>query len=150
VNFNVDPEFTLVIEAQHVRLHGPNQQINWPSVEALLLSAHRWIVIAEDEGVPIEKVQPAEWQGPTFRTIETHDDKTGKKLSTKQRSKRAVERQWSKVRRLELELARADAPTPALALGQLVPTTKLSKDECDVVCIGRWFVMHGSRQRSAR
>jgi hypothetical protein len=150
----LDPAFTLVLEGQHLRAHGPKQQINWPSVTTLMLAAHRWIVVGELLCVPqIEIVQPGEWQGPMFRAIETHDE-DGKKLTQKQRSKRYVGKQWITVGRLELPVsaepelgADVETETPASALGEQVLSSKIATDECDAAVMGRWWRLQGKAKR---
>jgi hypothetical protein len=138
-----DAEFTLVIEGQHLRVHGPAHKINWPSITTLMLSAHRWIVLAEHMGVRVEVVQPAEWQGPMFASI-PKKDAAGEPLSTKKRSKLYVAKQWLTVGRLELGHVNLESLD---ALGPQVPATKIAIDECDAAVMGRWWRLHGSARR---
>lgn len=136
----------LVIEGQHVRQHGPKQKINWPSVTTLMLSAHRWIVLSEFLSIPVDVVQPGEWQGPMLADIPTKRD--GKSLTVKQRSQMKVRQVWASVTRLDLDrCGNADVRAP---IGDFVLTDQISQDECDAACIFRWWTLTGRRQRSAR
>lgn len=117
----------LLIEEQY--LPRDPKHINWPSLQKLLLAAHRWIVCAELLDIPVVVIKPAEWQGPMFRTVPKSKD--GKKLNTKQRSKLVVQSAWGEV------------TGPG---GVVVPTSKITNDGADATCMGRWWLLFGSKR----
>lgn len=126
----------IVVEDQHVvqrRSMTGRMVINWPALQVLILSAHRWVVIGEMLDFSIASPKAQEWQGPMHRTTPTHDA-GGKKLRTKERSKIVVARTYSELRRFK----RGQDPEEATP----VPAAKLPHDICDAICMGRWWQLY--------
>jgi hypothetical protein len=124
----------LVVEDQHAP-RDP-KRFSWPRLMTLVLSAHRWVVIGELLGFVIERPKSSEWQSVMFRPIPTHDVDTGKKLTTKQRSKLVVAATFEWLPRFK----QGESPEDA----RLVPAAKLPHDICDAVVMGRWHRLHRS------
>jgi hypothetical protein len=126
----------VLVEDQHVP-RDP-RRFNWPSLQKLILAAHRWVVIAELLGLEVVRVKPAQWQGPMLRGVPRTED--GKKLTTKQRCKRAVRSTWDTVMRFD------GLPDEA----RRVAASKVTEDQADAAMIGRWWQLHGNAARSGQ
>lgn len=133
-------EVRLYVEDQHVTTFtnpSGKEVINWPSLQALVLAADRWIVIAEDLGIPSEKIRPgkAGWQGSMFKSIPKRDAQ-GKNRSTKQLAQLVVVKSWTTVRRF------TDLANPSASMAE-IPAAKVTQDQADAAVMGRWKRLFG-------
>jgi hypothetical protein len=131
-----------VLEDQYLAEHKDSNapkgrgKINWPSVVKLVIARVRWQTVCELRDVKVSLANTGAWQGKMHATV-TKFGPGGKKLTRKQRSKKAVVQVWRDVPRIEQP---ADVGTP---VAKARAADKVTNDEADALCIGRFHQLYG-------
>ena len=124
----------LVVEDQHVA-RGP--RANPASTITLARNAERWIVVAEQLGIPWSRVRPASWH-TALAEVPKHDDE-GEVLTPKQRAVILVRRLWPSLPFCRGEIGRDELEERA--------TSKLPQDPVEAIVMARWRVHGAGRTR---
>ncbi len=124
----------LVVEDQHVA-RGP--RANPASTITLARNAERWIVVAEQLGIPWSRVRPASWH-TALAEVPKHDE-AAEVLTPKQRAVILVRRLWPSLLFCRGEVGRDELAPRA--------TSKLPQDPVEAIVMARWRVHGAGRAR---
>lgn len=132
-------QLELLTEGQFL---GRGDKANPASTLDVARAAERWLVLAELQGVARLQVQPSEWQGPSFASVEPCKP-SGAKRTSKEKSMIVAERCWPALR-----LCRGE---PSVGEWSLVEVGLLPSDPIDAAVMARWRLGRGqARPRAPR
>lgn len=137
-----DESLVLVIEDQYAQIRWVKNlrtgrleaTIDWPALAKLTRNAERWVVVAEDSGAQIVRLNPTIWKG-TMLGLAARERDDGKKLNEKQRATLAVAKIWREIYRFK------GLPEPDR--WKLTKVARLNSHIRDAMLIGRHYQLHG-------